>query len=281
MEIFLFFFFILIFIFFSKSASSGSSYSRNIDFKNDQERQNWQEEIKTGTTSLAFGDWKIAKAKEASMALIDQERVLFNQLIERGKELQHVKRHGTLRTFNARPFTSDLAKALGIHPEEADLINREETAQGILDRGFIKVIGSPLGPPRLQRANNGITPSTQEEKDLATQELNKIDYEWSALNIRMLDDFFSDEVKNVSRDDFVLEFRAPEKMARFPYTAGQWIAKSKRFGVKSFDGNISAIWGSGFSKNQAIALALENITLRKNKHNDIVPVPFDPMDADL
>jgi hypothetical protein len=210
----------------------------------------------------------------ADLEISDQElKIVFNDLLERGKELQHEIRHGTLRKpDNYYSYFSDKAKLLGIHPEEAALLERKEKAE---------FIGLGKKPMYYLKTNLIETPATEKDKQAALEELKKIDYEWCVLNNRLLDEYFIKDVKGVSRNDFVLTFHPPKDDMRFPNCAGQWVAESKLWGLKLFDGHISPLTASATSKNQSLFLALNKIQSRKEKQKDLVKVPFNPWDVDL
>jgi hypothetical protein len=214
------------------------------------------------------------KTTWADVEISDQElKIIFNDLLERGKELQHEIRHGTLRKPDGYyNYFSDPAKLLGIHPEEAALLERKEKAE---------FIGLEKKPMYYLKANLVETPATEKDKQAALKELKKIDYEWCVLNNRLLDEYYFEDVKDVSRNDFVLTFHPPKDDMRFPNCAGQWLAKSKLWGIKLFDGHISPLYASAPSKNQSLFLALNKIQSRKEKQKDLVQVPFDPWDVDL
>lgn len=282
MEVVLFLSLIFVFLFFSNSSKKSNTKTTL-----DPEFQKWISEHKSGQTNLTFREWKSENFKAAIETLNKKNAQNFSELIVLGRELQHIKRQGTARQFSGS-FHEKFTKSFGIHPEEVSLIEREKVANKLLRSNFeISRLKKPtLSGAHLPKSENigqesKAAPITQEERAAALIELSKIDYEWCVLNNRLLDDFYSENIKSVSRDDFSLTYHEPQQGSKFPYAAGQWTAKSKRFGFKIFDGSITRISATSTSKNQAIALAIENIASRKSKFNDLISVPLDPMEVDL
>jgi hypothetical protein len=266
--------FIIFLFFISNQTQKKESIRDQLD------REKWQDELKLGTTELSLKDWKIAEARLASNARVEHEKILFDEMLKRGIELQNVKRKGTLRNLGKWDYFGNLSDPNGIHPKEAELYEREKKALKLLNRGRSGPRGFGISK-RLIVANSGEVALTKEEEELVRQELRQIDYEWSALNIHFLDEYYDEHIKGLTREDFSLIFNPPQNTSQFPCSAGQWTAKSKRWGFRAKGGELKAIWASAYSKNHAIVLALENIESRRMSKNDLVPVPFDPMDADL
>ena len=286
MEAAVFFFILIVYIWYLFSRDS-SPPDLKITLKVDETLRKWKEESSAGKTSLSFKDWKNLQAKNASIERVEARKILFIELLERGREHQHVARRGVIRSNGPySDYFSDFAKSVGIHPEEAALLKRKEKAQAIFEYE-VKSDKSvrfkhSSGITFFNREGITITyTATAEERLAANEELKKIDYEWSQLNNRLLDEYFLNDVKDVSRNDFVCTFYPPNANAMFPYSAGQWHATSKLWGVKHSDERLRPINGESTSKNQALFRALENIKTRKEKHNDLVPVPINPWDTDL
>lgn len=254
MEIFIIIGLVLLLFFFSNSSKSNTKSSIS------PEHEQWWKEVQNGTTKLTLGNWRAEKSQKINDALIENEQQIFNESVQRGQELQHVKRRGTARQFRDfyQTYTT-YTKSFGIHPEEVLLILREKSAKKLIQHS----IGSSVA---------------QDERSAASTELLKIDYDWCVLNNRLLDEFYAETVKSIGPDDFSLKYYQSEINAKFPFCAGQWLATSKNFGLKIYDGSISPITGTGTSKNQAIAIALDDISSKKNI---LVSIPFDPMDASL
>lgn len=266
---------VVFFLFFNHIQSKKLKKKRKSYIHQDQlDSEEWHKEFRLGTTELTFRDWKIAKAQSAANAYVERQQVLFDEMLKRGIELQNVKRKGTIRNRGNWGYFDNLSDPNGIHPNEAELFKREKKAHDLL--------GYRHGPVSHKSANNSGAKLTLEEKNSIHTELKTLDYEWSALNIHFLDEYYAEHIKDVTREDFSLMFHPPQTTARFPYSAGQWSAKSKRWGFIAYKGAaITPIFATAVSKNQAIVLALNNIEQRKMSKNDLVPVPFDPMDADL
>lgn len=278
-------FFILILYIWYLFSRDSSPPDLKITLKVDEALKKWKEESSARKTALSFNDWKNLQVKNASIERVKAQKILFIELLERGIEHQHVARRGVIRSNGPySDYFSDFAKSVGIHPEEAALLKRKEKAQAILEFEFRRVkvrFQHSSGPTFFDQKEIITSPATVEERLAANEELKIIDYEWSQLNNRLLDEYFLNAVKDVSRNDFVCTFHPPKANALFPYSAGQWHAISKLWGINLYDKTISPINGSSTSRNHALFQALANIKTRKEKHNDLVPVPINPWDADL
>jgi hypothetical protein len=271
---FLIFFALVIFFILLGSNDSHSKSNRNTKNQglNTSDVSKWLEEKKNGTTTLKLNDWINSQTKKNWEITHQEQQKIFKELLVHGENLQHEIRHGTLRTSGYYNYFGDAAKLLGIHPEEAILLERKEKAE---------FIGLGLKPKHFESLNINAPTPTPKEKLEAIEELKKIDYEWCLLNNRLLDEYYFDFSKNVRRNDFDLTFHPPNSDARFPYCAGQWSATSKLWGIKLYDGHISSLGASATSKNQSLFLAVNALQTRKEKHKDLAPLPFDPWKADL
>ena len=264
---------VVFFLFFNHIQSKKLKKKRKSYIHQDQlDSEEWHKEFRLGTTELTFRDWKIAKAQSAANAYVERQQVLFEEMVNLGIKLKDVKRKGASRKIGGHflnPTESD-----SIHPLEVKLIEREKRALDLLGYGH--------GPVSHKSAYTNDAKLTKEEINSLHAELKTLDNEWSALNIHFLDEYYAEHIKDVTREDFSLMFHPPQDTARFPYSAGQWSAKSKRWGFIAYKGAaVTPIFASAVSKNLAIVLAQENIESRKKKQKDVVPVPLDPMDADL
>jgi hypothetical protein len=278
---------LIVFIWYVYSKDSALPYSKNLP-RDDENLSKWREESNAGKTSLTLKDWKKLQDQNESVKREQALKNLFKELLDLGIDKQNMARRGVIRSTDSYKYSSyygDFAKSFGIHPEEASLIKRKEKAEATMRSGLelrnsgLSRFGS--GPTFFDRDENLNLPVSNNERLAAAEELKKIDNEWSLLNNRLLDQYYFNDVEDISRNDFVMTYHPPIDNSMFPYSAGQWHATSKLWGLKHFDGHIRPISGESTSKNQALLLALDNIQTRNEQHNDLVPVPFNPWDADL
>ena len=251
--------------------------------KNDADLKKWKEESISGKTELELDAWKNLQTQNKLNQRAQAQKKLYEKLVELGIQHKNAIRHGTFRKYNDEfiDYFTDSPKSIGIHPEEVSLRERKETAEELVNRVWQKDTRARAlehsGLISLDNRNGVKPPASKDARLAATEELKKIDHEWSLLNNRLLDEYYLNEVKDINPNDFIFTYHPPKDDARFPYSAGGWHATSKIWGVNQFK-KIEPLHGYGTAKNQALFEAVKRIQIRKHQN---VRLPFDPWNADL
>lgn len=204
----------------------------------------------------------LAKLDTAFGGFSEEQRA---HLVELGLLKKNEKRSGVLRFRDSLNLSKVEAKTLGIHPNEASLILRWEANKKISWDRYLNQAAKSYGSKVIEQFN------------AIDEESKAIDLEWSCLNNQFMDDFYEVEALQVNKEDVWLKYFPPVDGEKFPNSAGQWIATSKKWGVKIFDNSIHPISATSPSKNRAVVLLLQKIEGTNEKY----PVPFDPMQVDL
>jgi hypothetical protein len=215
------------------------------------------------------------------MQSLQSDELSMKNFIELGKLNLHIKRGGVFRRQGENtfvPFTFGISpkslNEIGIHPDEVELMKRWDEIKKEIDLipNSILVFSIDFDTsPIIAKLEN------LNALKLLRMKIMQYDLDYSILNINLLDDFHINQIPS-DLSEFDLTHSANANTNRFPYSAGIWTAKSRKWGRQYPGEKISPYACISVSKNRAITELLQEINKAKQKLTGgvMTPLPFDP-----